>query len=240
MGSLAVAWIRAEKDLEVAAEIEIGDDVGRSLAAARASVALDFTTAESARANALAILEAGARPVVGTSGLSAADVGELRAAAAKRKLGGLVVPNFSIGAVLAMRFSEEAARWMPAAEVIEAHHPTKADAPSGTARATAERIAAARREVPRDASRELIPSVRGGGVEGVRVHSIRLPGVIAHQEVRFGAEGETLSLRHDTTDRACFRAGVLLALRAAPALDEIVVGLEPLLFGAAARNLPRP
>jgi 4-hydroxy-tetrahydrodipicolinate reductase len=229
MGSLACAWVREEKDLEFVAEIELEDDLRAALTRSRAEVALDFTTAASARTNALAIVEAGVRPVVGTSGLAPADVDDLRAALEKRRLGGLVVPNFSIGAVLAMRFAEQAARFLPAAEIVEAHHATKADAPSGTARATAERIAAARTEVPPEHSHELVERVRGGRVSGIPVHSLRIPGVLARQEVVFGGEGETLSIRHETTDRSCFRAGILLAVRAAPRLKGLVVGLDSLL-----------
>lgn len=230
MGSLACDWIRAAEDLVLAAEIEKGDDLARALDAGGVAVALDFTSAECARANALAIAEAGVRPVVGTSGLSPQDQQDLGAALARRGIGGLVVPNFSIGAVLAMRFAAEAARHLCAAEVLEAHHAAKADAPSGTARATAARIAAARGSAPRDASRELVGGVRGGRVDGVPVHSLRLPGVVAWQQIWFGGEGELLRIEHESTDRISFKAGVLLALRSAPALDRLVVGLEPLLF----------
>lgn len=232
MGSLACDWIAAERDLAVVAALDVEDALDAALPKSGAAVALDLTTAAAARANAMAIVEAGLRPVIGTSGLREADVADLRAALARRKLGGVVVPNFSIGAVLAMRFAEEAARYLSAAEVVESHHPSKADAPSGTARATAERIAAARSSEPDDRSRELVERVRGGRVDGVPVHSLRLPGLVARQEVHFGGEGETLSIRHDTTDRSCFRQGILLALRAAPALPSLVIGLEPL--------LPRP
>ncbi len=229
MGALACGWIRDAGGLLLAAELDLGDDLARAFAASKPQVALDFTSAACARANALAIVAAGVRPVIGTSGLGPAELAEIRAALRAKALGGLVVPNFSIGAVLAMRFAEEAARFLPAAEVIEAHHPQKEDAPSGTARATAERIAAVRGDAPADRSREIVGGVRGGRVEGVPVHSIRLPGVVAHQEVRLGGDGEMLSIRHDTIDRVCFRDGVLLALRSAPTLDDLVIGLEPLL-----------
>ena len=230
MGSLACEWIRAESDLALTAEIEVGDDVAKGLAAARAEVALDFTTAPAARANALAIIGAGVRPVIGTSGLAPGDLEEIAAALTKKKIGGLVVPNFSIGAILAMRFAEQASRYLAFAEVVEAHHTTKEDAPSGTARATAARIGAARGKAPADGSRELVDRVRGGRVEGVPVHSIRLPGIVAYQEIWLGGEGEVLRIQHESTDRSCFRAGVLLALRAAKRADGLVVGLDKLLF----------
>lgn len=231
MGRLACDWVRSAFDLVLAAEIEKDDSIPELLKSSGSEVALDLTVAHTARANAFAILEAGVRPVIGTSGLSPKDFAEIDAELLKRKSGGIVVPNFSIGAVLAMRFSEEAARWMNAAEVIEAHHTSKADAPSGTARATAARIANARRgAAPADASREMVPSVRGGDVDGVRVHSMRLPGVVAYQETWFGGEGEILKITHDSTDRSCFRAGALLALRGAGSVSGLVIGLESLLF----------
>lgn len=250
MGAAACAWIRAEADLDLAGEVEKDDNLREILISTNPDVALDFTTAATARVNSLQIVECGVAPVIGTSGLSPADLIELKSAldakavkntkkANTEKLGGLVVPNFSIGAVLAMRFAEEAARWFSACEVIEAHHATKADAPSGTARATAERVGKARGAVAADASKELIASVRGGSVEGVRVHSIRMPGVIAHQEAWFGAEGETLKITHDTTDRACFRAGVLLSLRRVGEVSGLVTGLESLLFNIPNTNTRR-
>jgi 4-hydroxy-tetrahydrodipicolinate reductase len=231
MGSLACAWVRAAGDLALAAEIDLGDDLPSALRAGRADVALDFTTAAAARGNALAIIEAGARPVIGTSGLGPRDLEEIAAALTKKKSGGLVVPNFSIGAILSMRFAREASRYLAFAEVVEAHHPNKADAPSGTARATAAGIAAARGATPRaDASRELVDRVRGGRVDGVPVHSVRVPGIVAYQEIWLGGEGEILRIQHESTDRSCFRDGVLLALRAARRVDGLVVGLDSLLF----------
>ncbi|MFN0205399.1 MAG: 4-hydroxy-tetrahydrodipicolinate reductase [Planctomycetota bacterium] len=241
MGAAACGWIRAEADLALVGEVEKDDNLREILKSKKPDVALDFTTASVARTNSLQIIECGVAPVIGTSGLSPDDLIDLRLALEAKtinnktvnakNLGGIVVPNFSIGAVLAMRFAEEASRWFSACEVIEAHHATKADAPSGTARATAERAGKARgADAATDHSKELIASVRGGAVEGVRVHSIRMPGVIAHQETWFGAEGETLKITHDTTDRACFRSGVLLSLRRAGEISGLVVGLESLLF----------
>jgi len=229
MGRLACDWIREAPGLSLLGELDLGDRIAEELTKNKPMVALDFTTASAARENALAIVRAGVRPVIGTSGLSPGDLEALRVALEERQLGGIVVPNFSIGAVLMMRFAEQAARFLPHVEILEAHHPTKEDAPSGTARATAARVAKARSEAPQDRSKELVEHVRGGSIDGVRVHSIRLPGVVAHQEVRFGGPGEQLSIRHDSTDRSCFRDGVLLALRAAPLARGLVMGLEPLL-----------
>lgn len=228
MGQLACHWIEAEADLALVARIEIEDDLKRELASSRAIVALDFTTASTAKKNALEIASSGVRPVVGTSGLLVADLEELRKVLELSGIGGLVVPNFSMGAVLAMRFAEEAARHFRAAEVVEVHSDRKLDAPSGTARATAERMASSRGAAapPSDGD-----PFRGGRVAGIPVHSLRLPGVVAYQDVWFSGEGEVLRIQHESTDRLCFRAGILLALRAAPQVRGLVVGLEPLLFG---------
>jgi 4-hydroxy-tetrahydrodipicolinate reductase len=227
MGILACGWIEAEKDLALVARIEIEDDLKRELASSRAVVALDFTTASTARVNALAIAASGVRPVVGTSGLHREDLAELRITLDDAGIGGIVVPNFSLGAVLAMRFSEEAARHFPGIEVLEAHSDKKADAPSGTARATAERMASVR-----SGSAPALDSsgFRGGSVAGIPVHSLRLPGVIAYQEAWLSGDGEVLRIVHETTDRTCFRQGILLAVRSAPRVRGLVVGLESLLF----------
>jgi 4-hydroxy-tetrahydrodipicolinate reductase len=141
----------------------------------------------------------------------------------------VVAPNFAIGAVLLQRFAEEAARFFPAAEVIELHHDGKVDAPSGTAVATARRMSAARGQAWSGPGAESVPGVRGGDVDGIRVHSVRLPGLVAHQEVVFGGMGQTLTLRHDSTDRSSFMPGVLVAVKAVPSRPGLTVGLEPLL-----------
>ena len=206
-------------------------------------VAVDFTRAESAMENLRFCAASGTHAVSGTSGISPADVEELARVfdpdPTKRPAGAsncAWVPNFAIGAVLMMRFAEIAARFFDAVEVIELHHDGKLDAPSGTAAATAERmtsarIAAGREAWPEDATRDLnLASVRGGeGAGGVRIHSVRLPGLVAHQEVVFGTTGQTLSIRHDSYDRASFMPGVLLAVRSTPFLPGLTVGLDALL-----------
>ena len=156
---------------------------------------------------------------------------DLAAMAGKADHGNAVwAPNFALGAVLAVHFAAVAGRFYPAAEVIELHHQGKADAPSGTALRTARTIAAARREAASaPAGSESVPGVRGGEVDGVRVHSVRLPGLVAHQEVIFGGQGEVLTLRHDSLDRASFMPGVLLAVQAVAARPGLTVGLEPML-----------
>ncbi len=169
--------------------------------------------------------------MVGTSGFDAARVSELRAFWGEGPPNCLVAPNFSIGAVTMMRLSEIAAPHFSAAEVIELHHDHKADAPSGTALETAHKIARAAPEQDRAVeSSELVEGTRGGTIDDVRVHSVRLPGLVAHQEVIFGGPGETLSIRHDTTDRAAFMPGVLLGIRSVAHLEEpVTVGLEAIL-----------
>jgi 4-hydroxy-tetrahydrodipicolinate reductase len=202
---------------------------------AGAGVAVDFTQPDAV----MATLRWGAahdiHMVVGTTGIAAGDLTEIDRLFADSAANCLIAPNFAIGAVLAMRFAEEAARFMPAAEVIELHHDAKVDAPSGTALATARRIAAARSRAPgaaappNQAGDGAHPGARGADVEGVRVHSVRLPGLVAHQEVILGAQGQTLSIRHDSTDRASFMPGVLMAVKAIASLPGLTVGLDTLL-----------
>jgi 4-hydroxy-tetrahydrodipicolinate reductase len=198
-------------------------------------VAVDFTQPDAVLQTLRWGAAHGVHMVVGTTGISSGDLAELDELFGGSSANCLVAPNFAIGAVLAMRFAEEAARFMPAAEVIELHHDAKVDAPSGTALATARRIAAARSQAPGTAApphlaaEGIHPGARGADVEGVRVHSVRLPGLVAHQEVILGAQGQTLSIRHDSTDRASFMPGVLMAIKAISSLPGLTVGLEPLL-----------
>lgn len=201
-----------------------------------ARVAVDFTVAESARRNLAWCAEAGIHVVVGTSGLNDDDLEAARHAFAHSAGNALIVPNFAIGAVLLMKMCELAAPLMDGVEIIELHHGAKRDAPSGTAVRTAERIAAARLEagsagLSADPTTLLtIEGARGAtGAGGVRIHSVRLPGLVAHQEVIFGMDGETLSIRHDSIDRASFMPGVLAAVRGIANLPGVTVGLETLL-----------
>ena len=195
-----------------------------------AEVVVEFTTPEVVLANLAVWRSHGVHAVVGTSGFDTARLEALR----KQWRGGppncLVVPNFSIGAVLMMRFAELAAPHFAASEIVELHHDRKVDAPSGTALSTAARIQAAGGHQERNVeSTEAVPGVRGGDV-GPRVHSVRLPGLLAHQEVLFGSPGETLTIRHDSTDRVSFLPGVILAIRAVASLpDPVTVGLDALL-----------
>jgi 4-hydroxy-tetrahydrodipicolinate reductase len=210
--------------------IVVGEQLS-DLLAAEAEVVVDFSRPEATAAAVEGLLPEGVHLVSGTTGLSPEVMDDLAALAGKADHGNAVwAPNFALGAVLAMHFAAVAGRFYPAAEVIELHHQGKADAPSGTALRTARAVAAARGEAtsPPGGS-ESVAGVRGGEVDGVRVHSVRLPGLVAHQEVIFGGQGEVLTLRHDSLDRSSFMPGVLLAVRAVAGRAGLTVGLEPLL-----------
>jgi 4-hydroxy-tetrahydrodipicolinate reductase len=205
-------------------------DLAGALAGARPRVLVDFTVPSAVEANVREALAAGLHCVVGTTGVSEARWREI-AASAPEGVCLFVAPNFAVGAVLMMRFATIAARFMPHAEVIELHHDRKLDAPSGTAMRTAALIAGARSEVPAAPGREteIAEGARGALVDGVTVHSVRLPGLVAHQEVLFGGVGQTLSIRHDSIDRTSFMPGVVLAVREVVGRSGLVVGLEELM-----------
>jgi 4-hydroxy-tetrahydrodipicolinate reductase len=192
-------------------------------------VAVDFTRPDVVMDNIRFGVTHGIHMVVGTTGIGPGELEEIRGWLDQAEANVIVAPNFSVGAVVAQRLAEEAVRYFPAAEVIELHHEQKLDAPSGTAAATARRLAAAREETWSGPEGETVPGVRGGEVEGIRIHSVRLPGLVAHQEILLGAPGQTLSIRHDATDRSSFIAGVLLAVKEVPRRSGLTVGLEPLL-----------
>lgn len=233
MGSTVCAAVDAADDLELVAQADIGDD-REPLRAAQ--VAVDFTTPAAVMDNLRWCLDAGLSVVVGTTGFTTERLDQVRGwLAATPNAGVVVAPNFSVGAVLMMRFAAQAARHFEAAEVVELHHAGKADAPSGTARRTAEQLAAARRDAglgpAPDATTTSIEGARGADVDGVRVHAVRLPGLVAHQEVLLGGHGETLTIRHDSLDRASFMPGVLLAVREVLRRPGLTVGIESLLGG---------
>ncbi|MBV9848859.1 MAG: 4-hydroxy-tetrahydrodipicolinate reductase [Armatimonadetes bacterium] len=237
MGQEVVAAVQAEPDLRLVAQVDLGDDLVRALEETRPAALVDFTVPEAVLGNIEAALAHGVVPIVGTTGLSPQDVEHVRGLCRRHGVGALIAPNFAIGAVLMMRFAQEAAKYLPDAEIIEMHHEKKLDAPSGTAAKTAEMIAQGRAGATPTAlpagAFEKIPGARGGkGVGDVPVHSVRLPGFVASQEVIFGGLGQTLSIRHDSRDRKSFMPGVILAVRHAPALaagGELVYGLENLL-----------
>ena len=230
MGGEVVRAVEAAEDLTLGAALDVGNDLDLS----QVEVAVDFTTPSAVMGNLQACIDAGVHAVVGTTGFDEQRLAQLRGwLETAPGVGVLVAPNFGIAAVLMMRFAAQAARFFESAEVVELHHPHKVDAPSGTARRTAELIAAARREAGSeampDATSTSLDGARGADVDGVRVHAVRLAGLVAHQEVLLGGSGETLTLRHDSYDRASFMPGVLLGVRSVGARPGLTVGLEALL-----------
>lgn len=229
MGAAVCAAIDAEDDLELVARIGRGDGL-EGLVEAGAEVAVEFTTPDAVAGNVRFCIENGIHPVVGTSGMSASDLDEIARRAAGGDVGVLIAPNFALGAVLMMAFAQKAARYYDAVEIVERHHDKKLDSPSGTALRTAALMNEARDAAWRvPAGRENLAGSRGGDSEGIHVHSLRLPGSVAHQEVVFGGVGETLTIRHDSLDRSSFMPGVILAVRRVGSLNGVTVGLEHLL-----------
>ena len=211
-------------------ELPLAHDASAALDAARADVVVDFTNAVWTPVLTEAALARGVRPVIGTTGLPQDYVDALARECRERKLGGVLAANFAIGAVLLMHMAKIASRFFDAAEIIELHHDQKADAPSGTSLATARGMLEARgRPFERNEPQaQPLAGTRVGHVDGVTIHSIRLPGLVAHQEVLFGGVGQTLSIRHDSTGRDSFMPGVILATREVMRRDELVVGLDAL------------
>lgn len=226
MGSEAVRAVSGAADMELVGATDAGDDLPAAIRAGRVDVVVDFTVASAALRNLEAILGAGARPVMGTSGFGASEVEHARGLCAKHRLPAVIAPNFALASILLARFAAEAARHLPHVELIEAHHDGKEDAPSGTAIKVAHDIARTRSSRPKAPESESVPGVRGGVVDGVRVHAIRVPGLLARMECLFGGPGDTLTLRHDTLTRASFMPGVLLAVRRVMTADGLVYGLE--------------
>lgn len=233
-GLVPVAYVDSLAAGETFAGLPLYADAVRCFAETRAAVVIDFTNAAWTPGMAAAALSAGVRPVIGTTGLAAAFMDWLAAETATRKLGAVVASNFAIGAVLMMHFARQGARFFDNAEIIELHHDQKVDAPSGTAKTTAELMRAERKEpfLHPHTEKETVAGTRGGELGGIAIHSVRLPGLVAHQEVIFGGLGQTLTIRHDTTGRDSFMPGVIAAARAVPTLDHLVVGLDQL-FGLA-------
>jgi 4-hydroxy-tetrahydrodipicolinate reductase len=243
VGREIVAGLGDAPGFECVAEVEEGDDLGSALQSSAARVLVDFTTPAAGLRNALTAARLGVSPVVGTTGLGAGGTEQVREACQAAGIGGCVIPNFAVGAVLLMWLSQLAAPYFDTAEIIEAHNPLKHDAPSGTALRTAERLLEARDARPFEHSTprtEPLPGTRGGELGGVAVHALRLSGVVADQSVIFGTQSQTLSLEHRATSRAVYIPGVLLAAQAvsgqARFFDSLegVLGLPP---AAAVRAL---
>ncbi|HUH07999.1 MAG TPA: 4-hydroxy-tetrahydrodipicolinate reductase [Egibacteraceae bacterium] len=225
MGSTVCDALRGDPDTELVAAVDVGDDLGAILDAG-ADVAVEFTVPDSVKRNVSWLLEHGVHTVVGATGLSDADLADIGALTGPANC--FVAPNFAIGAVLAIQLAQRAARWLPHVEIIESHHDGKVDAPSGTALRAAALIAEGRQDEvsppgPRD------HAARGMAVEGIPIHSVRLPGLVAHHEFVLGGQGQTLTIRHDSLDRSSFMPGVLLAVKRVASLPGLTVGLEALL-----------
>ena len=230
MGQLACTMLREAPEFGLVAELGRSDDLAQAIIDNNAHVVVDLTRADAAYKNTLTIIEQGACPVIGTSGLLDLEIQELTRQCELQKLGGLIVPNFSIAAILMMRFAADAAHYLPDVEIIEAHHPQKAEAPSGTAIKTADLIARARQTTPSPrACQEIVPGALGASHHDVPIHSLRLSGTLAEQVVMFGQTGETLTLTHRTIDRISFMPGLRLACLQVQALDGLVYGLDKLL-----------
>ncbi len=259
MGSQAVRAVSEADDMQLVAAVDPGaidedageragigrigvpivGDLATVFEVANPTVLVDFTRPDTVKQNVLLAVERGLHAVVGTTGLSQDDWAEIDQLAREKNVGVLHAPNFALGAVLMMRFAREAARFFPQAEIIEMHHDHKRDAPSGTALHTAEMIRSVWEQapVPKVDEMEVVEGARGGNANGVRIHSVRLPGHVAHQEVLLGLPGETLTIRHDSIDRRCFMPGVLAALRAVGNLRGVHLGLENILFSDSNRPI---
>jgi len=229
MGSEVVKAVNEAKDLELVAQLDLGDSLD-SLVTTGAQVAVDFTTPDSVMANLEFLISKNIHAVIGTTGFDDVRIAKIKSLLASSKSGVLIAPNFAIGAVLMMEFATKAAKYFESAEIIELHHPNKVDAPSGTAARTAELMSAARKEAALpampDATSTSLAGARGATVGEIPVHSVRLRGLVAHQEVLLGGIGETLSIRHDSIDRVGFMPGVLLGVRQVVTHPGLTFGLE--------------
>jgi 4-hydroxy-tetrahydrodipicolinate reductase len=234
MGSEVVKAVTDAPDLELVASLDLGDSLD-ALAANGAQVVVDFTTPDSVMANLEFLISHDIHAVIGTTGFDDARIAKIKSLLATSKSGVLIAPNFAIGAVLMMEFATKAAKYFESAEIIELHHPNKVDAPSGTAARTAELMAKSRKEaglapMP-DATSTSLDGARGATVGDIPVHSVRLRGLVAHQEVLLGGIGETLTIRHDSIDRVGFMPGVLLGVRQVVTHPGLTFGLENFMEG---------
>ena len=234
MGSEVVKAVTDAPDLELVAALDLGDSLD-ALVANGAQVVVDFTTPDSVMANLEFLIANNINAVIGTTGFDDARIAMIKGLLASSKSGVLIAPNFAIGAVLMMEFATKAAKYFESAEIIELHHPNKVDAPSGTAARTAELMAKSRKEtglapMP-DATSTSLDGARGATVGDIPVHSVRLRGLVAHQEVLLGGIGETLTIRHDSIDRVGFMPGVLLGIRQVVTHPGLTFGLENFMEG---------
>lgn len=231
MGQLAVNAIQSQPAFNLVGQTGRGHELGLAIRNTKADVVVDLTNAEVVLKNTEIIIDTGARPVIGTSGLKKDQVHALQERCKDLKLGGIIAPNFSIGAILMMKYAQEMAKYFSHVEIIEMHHDKKIDSPSGTAIKTADMLRKTlnSENIKPPINKEIIPGARGALCEDIRIHSIRLPGLVAHQQVIFGGVGETLTISHDSIDRECFMPGILLACEKVLSLNHLVYGLEHVL-----------
>lgn len=230
MGTLACETLKKHPHFQVVGELTRGDSLAEALKTLNPQVVLELTNAESVFENSLTIIQQSIHPVIGATGLNPEQIKTLTTLSQEKHLGGLIVPNFSISALLMMQFAATAAKYFPEVEIIEAHHQQKLDAPSGTAIKTADMIANARKEKKNTLTmKSCLPGARGATYQDINIHSIRLPGILARQQVIFGNMGETLSITHDSIDRQSFMPGVILACQRVLELKTLAYGLEHVL-----------
>jgi 4-hydroxy-tetrahydrodipicolinate reductase len=248
MGQEVTAYVSGQPDMEVVGAVDkaattdsltlangskviLTNDLDTLLISRRPEVVVDFSVAEASISAARSAISKGVNIVIGTTGLSGGDVKEIEDLCRTHSVGGVIAPNFALGAVLLIQLAKIASRYFDHAEIVELHHDRKLDAPSGTALATAEAMASARKRPFQHTrvQKEPLPGTRGGESQGIAIHSIRLPGLLAHQEVILGGPGQTLTLRHDTISRECFMPGVAMAIRGVTTRKGLVYGLENLL-----------
>lgn len=231
MGQLTTKAIKEHPALELVGQAGHEYDLAKVIADSKAQVVVDFTNPDSVLSNTNIIIDVGAHPVIGTSGLTLDQIKSLQKKCAGLKRGGIIAPNFSLGAVLMMKHAREIAKYMSNVEIIELHHDKKLDSPSGTAMRTADMLAEAGSTLNAltQPSHETIPGARGANYHNIPIHAVRLPGFLAHQQIIFGNTGETLTLRHDSIDRQCFMPGVTFACEKVVGLSTLVYGLEELL-----------
>lgn len=211
--------------------IPVYTDLAKLVEDVKPDVLVDLTNPHSVYEHTKTALEHGVRPVIGTTGFSDAQLDELKSLSAEKRVGCIIAPNFAIGAILMMKFAKEAAKYLPDVEIIEMHHDQKLDAPSGTGIKTAQMIAEVREAKGQGHpdEKETHAGARGADYEGMRIHSVRLPGLVAHQQVMFGGEGQLLTIRHDSLSRASFMSGIAFCVDEIMKMDELVYGLENLI-----------
>ncbi|WP_096200914.1 4-hydroxy-tetrahydrodipicolinate reductase [Bacillus sp. FJAT-45350] len=217
-----------EVEGQPALPVKIYEDMSKCLTENKADVLVDLTTPKVGRKHMEIAFDNGVRPVVGTTGFTDQDITELRQISESKGLGAIIAPNFAIGAILMMKFSQMTAKYLPDIEIIEQHHDKKLDAPSGTAIKTAQLISEVReaKQQGHPDEKEELAGARGADFEGMRIHSVRLPGLVAHQSVLFGGEGQTLTIRHDSIHRSSFMPGIRLSVETVMKIDTLVYGLE--------------